>query len=438
MKLPNKLFRSKFGVSLAFVVLVLVFSIGSIFVISQYKKNAIISFNEEVRVFAKISTRAVVQNYELYHDSGLFKLEEMKNDILNQSESIEKFEIIDTDGKVLYESNRKNSTKLITDEEIIDALRSPEPLYTYNEEGGMSFVLYPYIEDWGAHKYSVEYTISSEKLNNNLNLYRNEVVLVSILLVFLSFIPIFGVFSLREIEQEREGRKRLEALNKQKDNFMILVAHNLRTPISIMKGYANLAGEKSLSGIEREYVDAIIEGTERLNGVTETIIRVNEILSGSKLVIKKEKLETIINDAVSLCTDNIKKKKINLKVNFGKALPEVGISKNYLEKAILNLIDNAIKFNKEKGSISIDLKTDGPNMIFSIKDTGIGIKKSEQKTIFTSFHRAIEDPLSYDYSGLGMGLYLAKVVIEAHDGKIWVESKFGKGSTFSFSLPIKG
>lgn len=437
--LTLKIFRSRLGIVIAFVILLFVFSLASIFLTSKYKKELTNTFNEEVKLFAKLSTRAVAQNFDLYFDSGYFKFEETIREIMDQNRSIEKIEIIDTEGEILYSSDKRaDEQEKISSDEDSDKLRSLEASYSYHQSKRIESILYPYIEDWGAHKYSVRYTISPDNLTKDLNLYRNEIVLSAILLFLISFLPILGVFSMREVELQKEERRRLRVLNTQKDDFMTLVAHNLRTPVSIIKGYVNLSEEKSLSNIEREYLNAINAGTERLNGIIENILTVTSILTGSKITKEELKIDDkLVNEILEEYAFPIREKKLKVKTVFEKPIPKIEANHSYIKKAIHCLVDNAVKFNKKGGQIDISVKNSKGFINFEIKDTGTGIKEEDLKNLFVSFRRAVKDTLRYDYTSLGMGLYLAKVIIEAHGGKIWAKSEYGKGSTFEFSLPLK-
>lgn len=105
-----------------------------------------------------------------------------------------------------------------------------------------------------------------------------------------------------------------------------------------------------------------------------------------------------------------------------------------LKVAFNNLLENAVKFNRDSGSVTIGIEEKSDSFIVSFKDTGIGISEKEIPLVFKKFHRAT-DILTYNYEGLGLGLYLTRVIVEAHQGKVWFESKAGEGSTFYVSLP---
>ncbi|PIZ00187.1 hypothetical protein COY62_03980 [bacterium (Candidatus Howlettbacteria) CG_4_10_14_0_8_um_filter_40_9] len=425
------------GVS--FIVMALIFSMISYYTVANNRRTLTRNFNNELDLFAKLSTRAVIQNYELYFDSGNFKFNEITTDILGQKDSIIRIDIIDTDGKSVFSSDDGSNLDIHRREtitsETLGVARSTEPTKKYDENGVIKSIIYPYVEDWGAHKYSARYIISPEKLNHNISLFRNEVILSMTLLFTLIFSPLFGVLYYREMALSKDEKAKLKNLNKQKDDFMTLVAHNLRTPISIIKGYTNLAEEQPLKGIGKEYINAIKEGAERLNEATETILSVTSLLSGESIGKEDINLTKITEETLNSFEGKIKEKKINIIFDNKNAVGVKGTLK-YIRKAIKNYIDNAIKFSNEKGTVEITLGKTASEVKISVKDNGIGIKEEDIDDIFSSFHRSIENTLDFDYKGLGMGLYLTKTIIESHKGKVWAESEYGKGSTFGFSLPV--
>lgn len=427
----------------SFLIMALVFSTISYYTVVNNRRTLTRNFNNELDLFAKLSTRAVIENYELYFNSGNFKFNEITDDILGQKYSISKIDILDTDGKKIFSSDddskndiqKRDGLRETITGETLDAARSTKPTQTYDENGAIKSIIYPYVEDWGAHKYSVRYILSPEKLDHDISVFRNEVILAMSMLFALIFSPLFGVLYYRELALGKNEKVKLESLNKQKDDFMTLVAHNLRTPISIMKGYTNLAEEQTLKGIEKEYIEAIKNGADRINEATETILSVTSLLSGES--IKKEKVNITKITEETLNSSSVKIKEKKLKINFDKDnVVEANGSMKYLRKAIECYVDNAIKFNREKGSIDIIIEKSGGSINFKVKDTGIGIKEEDIGEIFSSFHRSVEDALDYDYAGLGMGLYLTKTIIEAHKGTVSAKSEYGRGSTFGFSLPM--
>ena len=126
-----------------------------------------------------------------------------------------------------------------------------------------------------------------------------------------------------------------------------------------------------------------------------------------------------------------KDKKISIIKKYPKSLPLVNCDKDRINQIVENLIGNSIKFTPENGKITVDAKRTGNDVVVTVQDTGIGISKEDQKKLFKTFFQ-----VSSKYGGTGLGLSICKNIIEAHHGKIWVESAHGKGSKFIFTLPV--
>lgn len=235
--------------------------------------------------------------------------------------------------------------------------------------------------------------------------------------------------------------KELEKLDKAKSEFISMASHQLRTPLSAIKGYISMMIEGSygkVSGKMLKRLQNVYQSNERL------IRLINDLLNISKIDLGKIELEkepTQVEDLIQSCYEEMKirAEEKGLRFVFKKPkmlLPKIEIDPLKIREVILNLIDNAIRYT-QKGEITIKLQMVNGKLQISIKDTGEGLTKEEQKEIFTGFVRGSAG-LSYFIEGAGLGLYVAKKFIELHGGKIWAESEGkDKGSTFYVELPIK-
>jgi len=148
-------------------------------------------------------------------------------------------------------------------------------------------------------------------------------------------------------------------------------------------------------------------------------------------------MEEIIRDSAGNLISLLAKKKINLKFDFPKTkLPYLPIDREKMMLAIENLLENAIKYNMEKGNITVKIERVGQEAIISIKDNGLGIPARQKDKIFTKFFRA-DNVIKFQTEGTGLGLYIVKNIILGHRGKIWFESEEGLGTTFYISLPLE-
>ncbi|MEK7518253.1 MAG: ATP-binding protein [Patescibacteria group bacterium] len=231
--------------------------------------------------------------------------------------------------------------------------------------------------------------------------------------------------------------KRLE---KMKFGFVTMVAHQLRTPLTSIAGYLWVfmnKNSKELNDKQKLLLNRVVASTEELKILVERLLDVVNIRTGC-LFLDIQPIDLI------LCTEGIvrdfikkaKNKKISLSIDHpSQALPKVPGDMTRIGEAISNLLDNAIKHTSEDGKIKIYMERKDNYVITHIKDTGEGIPKEELPYLFTEFSK-VSDSLLAESVQTGLGLYIAKSIIEMHGGKIWVESVLKKGSTFSFSLPI--
>ncbi|MBZ1356721.1 MAG: HAMP domain-containing histidine kinase, partial [Candidatus Nealsonbacteria bacterium] len=238
----------------------------------------------------------------------------------------------------------------------------------------------------------------------------------------------------------RKAYEDLKVLDIAKSKFITMSSHQLRTPLSAIKGYISMLIEDSYGQIPekaKEKLIAVSQSNERLIKIVNELLTISKIELGETELFKESaQIEDIIQSCYEKMETEAKKK--NLKLIWQrpkKPLPKIEIDSFKIRQAILNLIDNALKYTKE-GQIEIKAEKNNSTLQISVKDTGEGLTKEEQKNIFESFTRG-EAGIAYWIEGAGLGLYMAKKYLELHQGKIWAESKDkGKGSTFYIELPI--
>jgi len=225
------------------------------------------------------------------------------------------------------------------------------------------------------------------------------------------------------------NRKKIDEI---KNEFVNTITHELRTPIAALKGSLYLMHEKG-----KENLSDVLEIAER--NVDRLSSLVNDILDYQKLSLDRlsfHLIEQQINDLILLIADEIKnqliQKGLHLSLNLDKNLPMLFYDRNRITQVLMNLVHNAIKFTNE-GSITLITSQNKDSVIVSVQDTGIGIKKEDIPKLFIPFSQLTD---TVDKKGSsGLGLAICKKIIHNIGGSIWVESEFGKGSTFSFSLP---
>ena len=230
---------------------------------------------------------------------------------------------------------------------------------------------------------------------------------------------------------------RLQELDRKKSEFISIVSHDLRTPLTSIMGFADTLMRKNLNLSEEQketFIGYIQEESRRLGRLISDFLDLSKIEEG-KLELKKRKtkIEQIINKAVGMFEMN--KKEIRLITEYEKDMPNLNLDYDKMMQVLQNLLGNAIKYSPVKTKVIISAKKDSDTVIVSIKDEGPGIKNEEKEKIFQKFYRIFGDK-DDEILGSGIGLSIAKAIIEMHGGKIWVEDNIDRGSTFKFSLTI--
>lgn len=240
----------------------------------------------------------------------------------------------------------------------------------------------------------------------------------------------------RELE---EANRALQRLNQMKSEFVSAVAHELRTPLTSIKGYATILSSGKLGNLKQEHkerLERINKHSNELVNLINDLLDIARIEAGKTIMdIKEVDLELVVNDIEEIISPQAEEKKIKFVVQ-NQGVKKVMADKIHLERVLINLLGNALKFTPENGEVGLIIKPNGELAQFEIYDTGIGIDEKDLDKIFNEFYRA-DNPINRDKKGTGLGLSLVKQIVEAHKGKIWVESKPGKGSKFIFTLPVK-
>ncbi len=238
---------------------------------------------------------------------------------------------------------------------------------------------------------------------------------------------------LRDVSRD----KLIEAM---KTEFVSIAAHQLRTPLSAIKWTIRmiLDGDTgAISAEQRDLLDKTYESNERMIHLINDLLNVTRIEEG-RFLYKQEptQLEDVVDSIIDNCEELLKMKNLKFSKEMPKEpMPEIYADKEKIGLVVQNLLENAIKYTPNGGSINITLEKKGNDALFQIKDSGVGIPKSQEARMFTKFFRG-ENAIRMETEGTGLGLYTSKNIIEAHKGKIWFESEDGKGSTFFFTVPF--
>lgn len=243
---------------------------------------------------------------------------------------------------------------------------------------------------------------------------------------------------IQRLEQEiNHWIEHAEMMKQREHNFISIASHELRTPLGIMLGNATFLREMIQSPDLRPQVEAIIISGIRLKEVIETLTRVDNSASGTaRLRSAQVNMNQLVEDLVTSYQSEAQRKGITLSVELHSSTVLVEGEADKIGVALQNILRNAIAFTGEGGSIHVVLRKINDYAQLSVSDTGIGIPEEEQGRIFDRFYQ-VESHLTRRHGGMGLGLSVAKNMIEMHGGQIWVTSKPNQGSTFTIVIPEK-
>jgi len=237
----------------------------------------------------------------------------------------------------------------------------------------------------------------------------------------------------QEIQRAYDELKKLDHL---KSEFINIAAHELRTPLAILLGYASVLAEEA-TGVNRERLSAVIRNAMRLRALIDDMLNLSYLETGqARLNLEEVTLGDVIQRAMLDMSQLIEEKSLTAEVDIPADFPPMLADPQKLDLIVVNLLSNAIKYTPEGGNISCKAWVEEDRAVVAICDSGIGIPPEEQDKIFDRFYQ-IEDSLTRHYSGMGLGLAVAKGMVELCQGRIWVESEVGQGSTFYFELPLR-
>ncbi len=239
------------------------------------------------------------------------------------------------------------------------------------------------------------------------------------------------------LHQDVTKRKEIDVA---KTEFVSLASHQLRTPLSIIRWYSEMlisGGMGDLNEGQKKYAQKIYDSNKRMIELVGALLNVSRIDLGTfAMNPKKVSLATVVKEVFAELDPEIKKKSLVVKASFEDELPEIYADPGLMRMVFQNLITNAIKYTPDNGRIAVFVKKEGEsNIVFSVKDSGIGIPEEQKNKIFTKLFRA-DNARETDPAGTGLGLYIVKAIIEKSGGNIRFESKEGAGTTFYGIIPV--
>lgn len=434
------------------------------------------NLSEQAKSYADLATKPIGGTFITYKNSGQLQIQKELNSIIKTTRYVKDISIYSVDGKQLYSLNPDSPVELAGKADVF------EPAYISDNSGLVKQVIAPVIEPSGAHRYAVVYDVDSSEITNQISKEVNIVLLIFSIALILTIASSYGAVNLfiiapvkkvikeanligngdldRVIEVNtrdelgemaasvnkmaanlRSDIEKLRESDEIKSEFMMIVSHNLRTPLTLIKNYLEML--KDAHEAERQnYMDGIDEGTKRLGKFVEEILVVTELESGQKAFQSTQlvDLDKFLADIVKDFKPIAEYSGIELKTDIKDLKRRSPISELHMKMAVWNILDNAVKFTKDKAGedkrvVKLSLSANDKNAQIIITDSGAGIAKDQIDKVFTKFHRATST-LEYNYEGYGISLYTTRMIIERHKGFIEITSELGKGSEFTINLPL--
>lgn len=228
-------------------------------------------------------------------------------------------------------------------------------------------------------------------------------------------------------------------LDSIKSDFVATVSHDLRSPLTLMRGYTTMMGMVGeLNDQQKSYVNKMVHGVEEMSRLVNNLLDLGRIESGIKLKLGKLQPEALVEQVINQLTPQANQKKIRLAFErFEEEQPvEMVADVALIQQALINLVDNAIKYTKVGGEVVVRLLLNEDRITFEVRDTGIGIAPLDLPRLFEKFYRSGRRE-AFEQRGTGLGLAIVKSIAERHGGRVLVESQLGKGSVFSIEIPLQ-
>lgn len=451
------------------VLLILVFGVMSAYLIGTSSTTLRNRLKSEVEAFSVLATPPIGDSYSIYGESGTNKVRDSMRSYLQENETVVNATVVNLQGEPQF-SYLENDVVTVS----ADEASSFTPTYT-NEGSNLVRVTMPYFGSSGAHSYSVVYTVSNEAINSAINNEIHSLVAFTVFSLVITSIVTFAAIShfilrpVRKVSEQaaiissgnleqqikvdgnneiaqlgkavnsmaeslKANIAKLQEIDKVKSEFMAITSHNLRTPLTIIRSY--LESIEMLNDTEalKKALKRIGDSISRLDGFAEDVLTISQYELGKKEATEeiniKELLDKIAEESRPMAEIH------NLVFEYEVSTSaKIMASKPHIKSAIMNIVDNAVKFTKEGGKVSIKVLVDKGYVKIAVTDTGIGIAADEIPKLFTKFHRGTST-ITYDYEGTGIGLYASKIIIENAGGTIDVQSAEGKGSVFTIALPV--
>jgi len=251
---------------------------------------------------------------------------------------------------------------------------------------------------------------------------------------------VIAIENVRLFTEIQDKTQQLEIANRHKSEFLANMSHELRTPLNAVIGFSEVLLERMFGEInpkQEEYLNDILSSGKHLLSLINDILDLSKIEAGRmELEAQPFDLPSALDNALTLIRERAARHSIGLEVHVDSRIGEVVADERKVKQVLLNLLSNAVKFTPEGGKITMSAALNGDAVAVSVADTGIGIAAEDQEAVFEEF-RQVGDDYARKREGTGLGLALARRLVELHGGTLSLASELGKGSTFTFTIPVR-
>ncbi len=453
--------------------LLIIFGVLAILFVRNTVHSQRQNLTTEAQSFAALATEPIGKTFEIYKDSGTSRIDQQVGQFTRLDPTITNVAVYDIDGQVVYKQNAQQLPNLSADQAA-----SFDRVYIHGSGGQLTAIIQPFIEDNGVHRYGVLYLVSNSQIEHNIRQGVLAIIVIAVVTLLLTGSALFLAMNLyllqpirrlsqaalaisagaldKEIPEERHDEigdlaqsvntmadslkadiTKLQAVDKLKSEFMTITSHNLRTPLTIINGYLETMRNMQLPENIGKMVNTIAANSTQLSNLAEDILTISELEAGHKLTGTSEPVDllTLGSEVAGKAKQLAGEHQLQFSYKAPSTPVVVAVAAHHLRIAVWNLLDNAIKFTKPAGLVSLEVGVSGQSALIKVSDSGIGIGPDEMAKLFTKFHRGT-GLMEYNYEGTGIGLYISRLLVREFGGDITVVSQQGKGSTFTISLPL--
>ena len=250
---------------------------------------------------------------------------------------------------------------------------------------------------------------------------------------------VIAIKNVRLFQELQARTHELEIASKHKSQFLANMSHELRTPLNGIQGYTELIMDGIYGEVPekiKEVMERIQQSGNRLLGLINAVLDLSKIEAGRiTLSLADYSMQGVVQNVFTAVEPLAAEKKLALNVNIQPDLPVGKGDEQRITQVLTNLVGNAIKFT-EVGKVGVQVTSENGTFIVAVSDTGTGIAEADQQKVFEEFQQA-DSSSTRKKGGTGLGLTIAKKIVELHGGRIWVESNLGQGSVFQFTLPVR-